>query len=428
MGQLGVGGCSNWVARSTDGGANFTFQGFSASCPFLAAAPCFPDQPHLAADLFNTSPAGRDQVYAVSRLITPSGAVANCNQVQQNVGAETSVIACSNDNGVTWSLPLVLPGGGDHPRVAVGADGKVYAVTLNGYSILLTRFSSCALGFVPDPGFPITVVDGANVECPLPGLDRCNEALSSPMIAPDPLDPSHLFVTYALAAESAGTKFEWIIGRESRDSGLTLPGQFVLSPPTAARRFMPWSCSAKGTVFAGWYDRQAAVTGPTNDLTDYLLGSPIFAQSLSLSGPSDPQCASGWGGGPGATRSSNDSEACTVQPQLAGRCQNGAGRGSGFRVTSAPTTARFPARAARRVVAGRSMATTMESPARKTMSLPPGPPRRPQLDWHLYPVWPSFREWCPSCPKGRRAGTNSRSTSPPAKTTPAAHRRFSRAC
>jgi len=328
-GQLGVGGCSNWIARSTDGGANFTFTGFSASCPFMAAALCFPDQPHIAADAFNTAPAGTDQVYAVWRLATPSGTVANCSAIGSSLGAVQPVLACSSDNGVTWSaLPVPLPGGGDHPRVAVGADGKVYTVALSGNSVLLARFTSCAQGLVPDPGFPVTVTDASNVSCPVPGLDRCEEALSSPTIAPDPLDSTHLYVTYAQAVDN----YERIVSRESKDSGLTFPGEFILSPPTAARRFMPWSCSAKGSVFVGWYDRQAALGGPvppirTNDLTDYFLGSPLFAQTVNLSGQPDPQCASGWLRL--ATREQEGAESCTVQPQLAGRCLNGSGKGSG---------------------------------------------------------------------------------------------------
>ena len=328
-GQLGVGGCSNWISRSTDGGANFTFTGFSASCPFLAASLCFPDQPHIAADAFNTAPAGTDQVYAVWRLATPSGTAANCSAVGQNLGSVTPVIACSSDNGVTWSAPVALPGGGDHPRVAVGVDGKVYAVALSGNSVLLTRFTSCAQGLLADAGFPVTVTDASNFVCPVPGLDRCDDtALNSPTVAPDPLDPTHLYVTYAQSVDN----YERIVSRESKDSGLTFPGEFILSPPTAARRFMPWSCSAKGSVFVGWYDRQAALGGPvppirTNDLTDYFLGSPMFAQTINLSGQPDPQCASGWLSS--APRSQDDSESCTVQPQLAGRCLNSSGKGSG---------------------------------------------------------------------------------------------------
>lgn len=252
------------------------------------------------------------------------------------------MISCSNDDGATWTSPQALPLGGDHPRIAVGMDGKVYSVTENGHSVLLTRFSSCsskpplALEMGPitvEAGSVLRPASGANVECPVPGLDRCDESLSSPTVAPDPLDPKHLFVTYAQHADAPhnprGFDFEWIVSRESSDAGNSFGHEFILNK-VAARRFMPWSCSALGTVFAGWYDREAAVGVPpfSDDFTDYLLGSPVFPQTINLTGNSDPQCASGWGFGGGATRSQDDSKSCSVQPQQAGQCLNGSS-GSG---------------------------------------------------------------------------------------------------
>ncbi len=60
--QLGVDGCTNAVSRSTDNGATFTLQGYSAQCPRTGTGICFPDQEHLVGDV-NTS--GADQLYAV---------------------------------------------------------------------------------------------------------------------------------------------------------------------------------------------------------------------------------------------------------------------------------------------------------------------------------------------------------------------------
>src|SRR5207247_6392340 len=73
-----------------------------------------------------------------------------------------------------------------------------------------------------------------------------------------------------------------------------------------------------------WYDRRAA-TPTANDLTEYLagrarldtLGNLVVGPEFKLSETVDPQCAAGW---PSSPRSSNDSESCSVQPQLAGVC------------------------------------------------------------------------------------------------------------
>ena len=338
--------CSDVVSRSTNGGATFTSVGFSMVCPPNAGDSnvCFPDQPHIAADPFQSafSSAPADQLYAVWRNMTQvahffAEPAPSCADIKSSVGFETSSITCSTNNGVTWtsSSPLAIPGGGDHPRVAVGADSKVYAITLSGSSILLTRFSSCASGLVPEAGFPVTVASDASVSCPVPGLDRCNgDGLTSQMVATDPQDAKHLFVTYARSFGSG----ELIVSRESHDAGLTFAAEVALSPPTIARRFMPWSCVAMGTVFAGWYDRAAAIAGPTNDLTNYLVGGAIIANStpLNLTVNPDPQCASAWAGG---ADDPSDSESCQPHPPpepAAGLCLKGDGTGSGSCVFSNP--------------------------------------------------------------------------------------------
>jgi hypothetical protein len=331
--------CNDVVSRSTDGGASFLSLGFSAVCPPNPSDNvCFPDQPHIAAAFassFVGAAAGSDQVYAVWRNMTPgptivAQAAPSCIGLSASSSlSETSTIACSTNSGVTFtSPPVAIPGGGDHPRVVVGQDGKVYTVTLSGSNILLTRFSSCANGLVPEDGFPVTVANDASVACPVPGLDRCEgDGLTSQMVATDPMDGGHLFVTYA-EPFSGG---ELVVSRESHDGGLTYEAKVALSPPTtpSPRRFMPWSCSTGGTVFAGWYDRTAALAGARNDLTDYLLGGPIIPtfKPLDLTVNSDPQCASGW---PGSVRDQSDSQSC-VPPSTTppGVCQNGNNTGNG---------------------------------------------------------------------------------------------------
>jgi hypothetical protein len=219
-----------------------------------------------------------------------------------------------------------IVGGGDFPRVAVGPAGDVYVVSLSGNAVLLNRFTSCANGLIAAVGYPVTVATlSGPVTCPVPGLDRCNDGntLSSPTVAPDPdsSNPGHLFVSFAESSASG----ERIVVMESTDFGLTFSRRKVVSGPSSARRFMPWSCSTRGRSWTGWYDRTAAtVPGATNDLTDYFVAS-TDGPPLNLSNNPDPQCASGW---PCAPRSTHDSDMCSIQPQLAGFCLTAAGVGS----------------------------------------------------------------------------------------------------
>jgi hypothetical protein len=312
--QLNVTGCTNAVSRSTNNGSTFALQGYSAQCPQTGTGICFPDQEHMAADPFTAS-GGNDQLYAVWRNFTPSGTVANCGGI--GTGFVTSSITCSQNNGTAWTARVAIPGAGDFPRVAVGRDGSVFVTTVNGNNVLLNRFTSCANGLTAATGFPVTVatMNGA-VSCPVAGLDRCNNGntLSSPTVAPDPSDANHVFVSFS---ENNGTGGERIITRESTDRGATFPTTRTISAATSTRRFMPWACSLRRAAWTAWYDRRAsAAAGATNDLTDYFVGSTL-GDELNLSGNADPQCASGW---PCAPRSTNDSESCSVQPQLAGRC------------------------------------------------------------------------------------------------------------
>jgi len=327
--QLSVSGCTNAESRSTDGGATFTLQGYSAKCPTTGPPVCFPDQEHIAADSVNSS-SGNDQVYAVWRQFTPSGPATGCGSLGS--GFVAASIVCSKDNGANWTATAAIPGAGDFPRVAVGRDGNVYVVTLSGSTVLLNRFSSCASGLTAAPGFPVTVATlSAPVSCPVSGLDRCNDGntLSSPTVAPDPGNAARVLVTFA---ESDGAGGEQIATAESTNSGASFPNRHTITSTTGVRRFMPWSCGTLGRSWVGWYDRSAAkASGATNDRTEYFVGSGTGTASgftFDLSGNPDPQCASGW---PCAPRSTADSESCTVQPQLAGVCQKSGGGGSGTR-------------------------------------------------------------------------------------------------
>ena len=318
-------GCTNAVNRSTDNGANFVLQGFSALCPQNGAGVCFPDQEHIAADRINAS-ANNDQLYAVWRNFTPAAAVASCRNI--TTGFPTSSITCSQDNGGNWTATAAMAGAGDFPRVAVGRDGSVYAVSIQGNNVLLNKFSSCANGLAAVAGFPVTVATLTGpVGCPMAGLDRCNNGntLSSPVVSPDPADANHIMVSFAENDTAGG---ERVVVAESRDAGLTFPRRATVSGSISARRFMPWSCSARGDAWVGWYDRRAALAaGVTNDLTDYFIGPAVSVGGATpsltagtvrnLTNNPDPQCASGW---PCVPRARADSDTCTVQPQLAGIC------------------------------------------------------------------------------------------------------------
>jgi hypothetical protein len=267
--ELNVTGCTNAVSRSTDNGANFLLQGYSAQCPLTGAGVCFPDQEHIAADAVNTAAGGNDQLYAVWRNFTPAVSVADCRAI--GGGSQTALISCSQDNGATWTAAAAIPGAGDFSRVAVGPAGDVYVVRLSGNAVQLNRFTSCVNGFTPEVGFPVTVATlSGGVACPVPGLDPCNDGktLSSPTAASDPDDPNHVFVSFAENNFASG---ERIVVVESTDRGLTFPIRRIVSNTLSARRFMPWSCSTHGRAWVGWYDRSAATTpGATNDLTTTL--------------------------------------------------------------------------------------------------------------------------------------------------------------
>jgi hypothetical protein len=315
--QLNVRGCTNAVSRSTNNGAAFTLQGYNTVCPTSGTGICFPDQEHLAVDASNAA-GNDDQLYAVWRNFTPAGAATSCNF---GSGFVTASISCSQNNGTDWTKRAAISGTSDFPRVAVGRDGSVYVVSLGGNSVLLNRFSSCATNLTPAAGFPITVATlSGPVGCPVPGLDRCNDGntLSSPVVAPDPGDANHLFVTFA---ENNGSNAERIVAMESTDRGTSFPTRTNVSNSSSVRRFMPWSCTTRGRAWVGWYDRFAA-TAANNDLTDYFLGSSVGGMPLNLSGRSDPECASGFQCG---ARSMNDWTSCSGGCPTGLTCNTGSG-------------------------------------------------------------------------------------------------------
>jgi hypothetical protein len=330
--HLNMTGCTNAVNRSTDGGATFALQGYSARCPQTGTGMCFPDQPHIAADMVTSAGGGNDQLYAVWRNLLPTGSETQCKDVVITP-YRPLMISCSQDSGSNWSAGAAIAGAGDFPRVAVARDGSVFVVSLSGDTVLLHRYTSCASGLTAVAGYPAPVATlMGQVACPMPGLDRCNDGntLSSPTVAPDPLDASHLFVAFA---ELDGSGGERIVVVESRDAGATFPRQATISGATPARRFIPWSCSTRGDAWVGWYDRSAAlIAGASNDLTDYFIGvatstggaspSLVGGGERKITTNADPQCASGWSVGDSSCvpRRDEDSESCSIQPQLAGIC------------------------------------------------------------------------------------------------------------
>jgi hypothetical protein len=314
--------CNNTqqMNRSTNNGANFSFLANVIDCQ--ATAGCgfgnVPDQEHIAADRFNDGAAGKDQVYLAFR----------------KGGGGGYGLHCSTDSGATWSAVKFITGGGiDFPRITVAQNGTVYVVTNNGNNINLDSFSSCNSGLAQNLN-QVSIASGINgVPCPVPGLDRCNDGnhLASHTVSVDDTDATHLFASYAVNtvapnptnAPPTTLGSENVMVQDSTNSGANWGSAVQLNSSTNGRRFLPWSCALEGTVYVSWYDRRASSTG-SNDLTDYWAGSAkrsggtlTAGSDFRINNASDPQCAPGW---PCQTRSSNDSESCNTQPQLAGIC------------------------------------------------------------------------------------------------------------
>ena len=320
----GVQQCTTGIAASTDDGQTFAHRGHATTCPFSGAGVCFPDQEHITADRFNPSATAQDQVYSAWRNFTPGGGNPNCNAIGS--GSVQAQLRCSTDSGANWGNTRNLAG--DFPRVTVGPDGFVYVVTRvgGGGQMNLYKYSSCDSGLTLQPGFPSVVTAGTSaVTCPVAGLDRCNDGndLRSATVAVDDLDASHVFVTYA--TNTAATN-EDVVVQDSTDGGATFGAAVRLNSGFAARRYMPWVCAVGGTAYVGWFDRRAA-SPVDNSLTHFYIGNAsrgpggFFAGTESRVSPfADSNCQSGWSCSP---RSTNDSESCTIQPQLAGSCNDG---------------------------------------------------------------------------------------------------------
>ncbi len=335
----GLTGCSASVMSSGNNGAIFTFAGNAALCATTGGAICFPDMEKITADRFNASRHGGDQLYATWRNFTPTifNPASNCGLI--NGGDNRSMLSCSVDSGSNWTAPLVI-GGGDFARLTVGQDGFVYAVIRDGQNAQIHKYTSCDQGLVELRGFPRVVMSGINnPTCPLPGLDRCDWDLTVPTVAVDDQNAQHIFVAL-INQDSNASRNDNVLVADSLDGGITWRSPVAINGTASARRFMPWLCTSSGNAYVGWYDRRAASApgAASNDLTDYFIGSATLRNGqlladgeLNLTGNPDPQCASGWFGGAGSPRNSNDSEGCSVQPQLAGSCQNSAGTGSNAR-------------------------------------------------------------------------------------------------
>ena len=186
---------------------------------------------------------------------------------------------------------------------------------------MLNKFSNCDAGLAQQTGWPVTVAAFVNVACPVAGLDRCNgrNILSSPVVAPDDLDSTHLYYSFAT---SSGSGNENVMIFDSNDSGATFPRSVQANSATTARRYLSWLSVYGGMATVSWYDRRNA-TAANNDLTRYFIGGAavrgpnlVALAESDLSGTNDNQCST-W---PWPTNATTDSESCSVQPQLAGYC------------------------------------------------------------------------------------------------------------
>ncbi len=306
IGGTSVSAFSDGVSRSIDNGHTFTFRGLSATCPGSTGC-TVADQEHIAADRNNAAVGGGDRVYSVWR----------------DFGTVFSIrISCSIDGGTTWTGGEAIAAG-DLPRVSVGGDGAVYVAYPSGGNAMLHKFSNCDSGLTPNVGWPITVSTFTNVGCPVPGLDRCNgrNILSSPKVAVDDLDPSHIYYAFATATSPAN---EDVMVFDSTNGGVSFPRSVRVNDPVTGRRYMPWIATYGGIATVSWYDRRTA-SAASNDLTRFHVGGaavrgPNLVQlaDTDLSNVDDTEC-SGWPSCD-ATNAVTDSESCSTQPQLAGWC------------------------------------------------------------------------------------------------------------
>jgi hypothetical protein len=308
-----VNNCNNiqQMARSTTNGVSFANLATVIDCQVTAGCGFgnIPDQGHIGADRVNAGGSG-DQVYLVFRKGFGYG------------------IQCSQDSGANWTAVAYHTGGAiDFPRITVGQNGTVYVVTHNGNNINLDSFSSCANGLAQNLN-QVAIATGVNaVACPVAGLDRCNDGntLRSHTLAVDDTNSNHLYAAYAVNTAAGNPGNDNVLVQDSTDGGMTWRPAVQVNQVVNGRRYEPWVCATGGRAAISWQDRRASTAG-SNDSTDYF-GSTAFLSGGNLTagtdfminGAADPQCASGW---PCLTRSVNDSESCSTQPQLAGSCRH----------------------------------------------------------------------------------------------------------
>jgi hypothetical protein len=307
----GANNCNNTqeISRSTTNGQTFTFVANVIDCRVTAGCGFgnVPDQEHIGADRFNASGSGGDQVYLVFRKGFGYG------------------MQCSTDSGANWTAVAYHTGGSiDFPRIAVAQNGTVYVITRNGNNVNLDSYSSCATGLVQNLN-QVLIANINQVTCPVPGLDRCNSGnvLSSHTIAVDDNNANHLYAAYAT---NTAVGNENILVQDSINGGANWRAAVQVNAAVTGRRYMPWICSVQGKAYVSWFDRRNATAG-TNDVTDFFGGSAsldgggnlVAGADFQIDAAADPQCASGWACVP---RSTNDSESCSTQPQLAGVCCN----------------------------------------------------------------------------------------------------------
>lgn len=320
------------IARSDDDGVSFQTNTVNPAVVCIGQAPagmpanpgeCFPDQEHIAADRWNPGDtAGDDQVYSTWRNFP------NPNQ--------TSLV-CSSDSGVTWTPPVVVGTNEAFPRVTVGRDGFVYLATYNRDSNMfrLWKFTSCVNGLTPvGAPFPVNVAARDEFQCPFAGHDRCDQNPTSQTAIVDSTDPNHVYYAYVDDSGNSDSGDSDIIVRDSLDGGASWPGGRVVQANIAVsgRRIFPWLCTTGGDAIVTWYEQTGAL--PT-DSTDYVgaqigldaANNLVSKEAFTLSQVPDNWCDIGWQcltrWGNTDTQTSNASEACPSQPQLAGQCGDG---------------------------------------------------------------------------------------------------------
>ncbi len=349
-----VNGCTVSVDRSRDG-QNYAFAAHVRFCAASAAVTtpptlmCMPDQEHIAADPVRSRARGvtprnapKDQVYVAWRQFTAVATAAVNTCAKLGSGNTVVELACSQDNGATWTAPLILGTGSDRARVAVGPDGFVYVAysvqqsdSAGGFwnQIYLDKYSSCKTGFVQQWGYPRTVVANARPQscgASTPGLDRCSGDLmnSHTVTVSDFNTNGMVFVVYSdgtagVTTTNKGT--DRVIAAILPNGGFNVASTHLLSDGgTPGRKFLPWACTEGKNLYATWYDRRAA-TAAAPDLTDYYAGwlkldksGPTVHNNINLTGNADAQCKSGW---PFGTDNQASGTSCPT-PKQPGVCQN----------------------------------------------------------------------------------------------------------